>query len=128
MKKFDFAIAPKELAYEIRKFMIENGLWEDVRIYFNGKCLSTSDESGHHYNELDTICLKENVNPRDYVCYVGDIFGMSFEGVLYGCMNNRWEYGYRFDEKIQRGLSEIFMKYGCYYKLGNHWNLSLYLI
>lgn len=116
----------EKMAYEIRQFLLDNHIWIDVCIYFNGKALGTSDETGFYYNDPDKVCIRENVDTRKYFQYVGDILSMSFEGDLCGCLNNYGEYGYAFDERIQEGLSVIFKKYGCYYELGNHWNLTLY--
>ena len=117
----------EKMAFEIRDFLLKNNLWVDVCIYFNGKRLSTHDETGYHYNEPEKICLEEDVDPRDYIQYVGDILTMSFEGDLCGCLNGYGEYGYKFDERIETGLRNIFAKYGCYYELGDHWNLTLYI-
>lgn len=118
----------EKMAYEIRQFLLDNHLWVDVCIYFNGKALGTSDENGFHYNDPKTVCIREDVDPKDYFQYVGDILSMSFEGDLCGCLNYYGEYGHAFDEKIQNGLSAIFKKYGCYYELGHHWNLTLHPI
>lgn len=40
----------EELAKEIREFLLEHGLWQDVDIYFNGKRFTSRDpETGKYY-------------------------------------------------------------------------------
>ena len=51
---------------------------------------------------------------------------MSFEGDFCSCLNGYSEYGAEFDNMIQQEFSNILAKYGLYYALGNHWNLTCY--
>ena len=115
----------ENMAKEIREFLIEHELWVDTVIYFNGKAFSTSDGKGnYYYNDPEHLIVLENQNPKDYFEYAGDILSMSFEGDLNHCLN--YYYDIDFCDRIVGGLQDIFRKYGCYYELGNAWNLSLY--
>lgn len=108
------------LAKEIREYLLQNELWQDVRIYFNRKAFATDDGQGHYaYNNPNKLFVIEDVDPRDYFDYCGDIMSMSFEGPLYDVLN------YYFGS-LESGLAAIFDKYGCYYELGNAWNLTLH--
>ncbi len=120
----------EEMANEVRDFLIKNELWQDVFIYFNGKAYGTMDGSHFSYNNPDDLIVLENEDPRDYFEYVNPehILSMSFEGPLYDCLNMNGEYGYEFENSIESSLRKIFEKYGCYYELGNSWNLTLALI
>lgn len=112
----------EQMAYEIRRFLLDHLVWIDVCIYFNGKRLSTDLGKNFYYNK-DVICLEENINPRDYFEYTGNILCMSFEGELYHVLH----YGYdKESEVIRNGLYQIFKKYGCFHEFGDAWNLALY--
>jgi len=117
------------LAKEVRQFLIDNELWTDVRIYFNGKAFSTRDRNGNFfYNDPKNLIVLEDENPRNYFEYVSDdnILSMSFEGDFYGCLNFYNEYGADFDNRIMEGFDQILKKYGVYYELGHAWNLTCY--
>jgi len=117
------------LAKETRQFVIDNGIWVDTTIFFNGRAYSTSDRRGHYfYNDPDNLVELEDEDPRDYFEYVNPdhIMSMMFEGPLYGCLNYTGEYGHKYDDRIQDGLMKIFRKYHVYYELGNAWNLTLF--
>lgn len=119
----------EDLAKKIRQFLIDNKLWQDVAIYFNGKGYSTVDDSGNHfYNNANNLVVLEDVDPHCYFEYVADphILSMSFEGPFCGCLNYYNEYGADFDNRIQNEFSKILDKYGLFYELGEHWNLSCY--
>ena len=112
----------EDLAYDIRRFLLDNEVWMDVSIYFNDKRLSTGIGNKFYYNQ-DVICLEEDINSKDYFEFTGNILCMSFEGDLYHVLH----YGYtKEDEVIRNGLLDIFDKYGCYHEYGNAWNLALY--
>lgn len=115
----------EKLAYDIKDFLVENLMWIDVCIYFNGKSLSTDDGNGHYaYNDGDTNYIKENVKPSDYFEYVGEgILCMSFEGMLYDILNGYMRGSYY--REIEYKFCELLAKYGLYYELGDTWNLSL---
>jgi hypothetical protein len=104
----------ESLAKEVRQFLMDNELWTDVRIYFNGKAFCS--------NQGDL----EDEDPRAYFKYVSgdDILSMSFEGDFYGCMNFNCAYGADFDSRIQMEFSDILEEYGDCYELGNAWNLT----
>ena len=108
----------ENLAKEVLQFLMDNELWTDVRIYFNGKAFCS--------NQGDL----ENQDPRAYFKYVSDddILSMSFEGDFYGCMNYHCEYGADFDNRIQQEFSAILENYGVYYELGHAWNLTCYYL
>lgn len=114
----------EELAYRIYKLLLQNDMWIDVAIYFNGKCMSTSieDEEGYkfRYNEEPPF-IEEGVDPRRCFEYVGPYLSMSFEGPFYHAMN--YDGG-----AILEKFDDLLHEYGLYYELGDAWNLSLYKI
>lgn len=112
----------EKMAYEIRKFLLDNEMWIDVTIYFNGKALSTSNGREFGYNDPEKVFLREDVDPRDYFEYVGDILSMSFEGPFCHCL------AYGTAPSVEKAFRELLAKYGVYYELGQCWNLSLYTI
>ena len=118
----------ESLAKEVRQFLLDNELWTDVRIYFNGKAFSTNDRRGNYDNDPDHPVVLEGEDPHAYFEYVSndDVMSMSFEGDFYGCMNFYCEYGADFDIRIQTEFDDILKKYGVYYELGHAWNLSCY--
>ncbi len=115
----------EELAYEIKEFLIKHEMWIDVRIYFNGKALSTDDgNSNYAYNDPNVDYIIEDVKPNDYFEYVGDnILCMSFEGPFYELLNGYTPYSYY--DQIEGEFRNILSKYGLYYELGHPWNLSV---
>lgn len=102
----------EDLANKIYELLTAEDLWFDTRIYFNGKAY----EAGPH-GEKKVI---ENINPRDYFEYAGDILSMSFEGPLYD------EFNYSRDWEFEGKFSDLLRECGYYYELGNAWNLTLY--
>ena len=116
----------EKLAYEIKDFLIRHEMWCDVRIYFNGKALSTDDGSGHYaYNDPNKDYVLEDVNPKDYFEYVGEnILCMSFEGSFYELLNCYVPLSYY--NSVEGEFRGILRKYGLYYELGNAWNLSTF--
>lgn len=123
----------EQLAREIREFLDDKFLNGDCRIYFNGMCWEhgteddpyTWDENGKEWLELPKRSgwnVIEEINPKDYFEYASGIICMSFEGSFYDVMN-----GYsKSDFKKQDEFYNLLQKYGCYYELGNAWNLSVY--
>lgn len=118
----------EEMAKEIRRFLIENNLWQDVAIYFNGKCFTTSHDGIYAYNDPNNLIVLEDKDPKEVTKYAGDILTMTFEGPLYDCINGTGEYNYTYEREKELALSRIFDKYGCYCELGEAWNLTLYQI
>jgi len=118
-KRYEMA---EKMAYEIREFLIEHQMWVDVTIYFNGKAISTDDRHGHYgYNDKSKLFLFEGLNPQDYFEYgSGGVICMSFEGDFYDVVN------YGADPEVYDAFDKLLEKYGCYYELGNPWNLGVY--
>ncbi len=119
--------AIEKLAKEIRSFLLDHDMWQDTRIYFNGKAFATDDRQGHYfYHDPDHLIVLENEDPRRYTEYAGDILTMTFEGPLYEALNygddggNSWE--------TEEDLTALFRKYGLYFELGHTWDLSAYPI
>lgn len=113
----------EQMAKEIYELFLRHEMWQDVCIYYNGKRMSTSDGNEFRYNGEPFI--EEDVDPRNYFEYVCNphILSMSFEGPVYNCLNN---YAGDCGESVAQELLELLSKYGCYYELGNAWNLSCY--
>lgn len=108
----------EKAAKEIRKWMLDNEIWIDTRIYFNGKAYGTSDGNNFYYNNRNHLVVLENMNPLDYFEYVNpETISMSFEGPLYDILNYS-------GGRLEREFSKILEKYGLYYELGNAWNLT----
>lgn len=116
----------EELAKEIREFLIDNDMWQDVCIYFNGKRFTQRDpETGkYYYNDREHLIEEDERDPEDYFEYVNPnhILSMSFEGPVCEMLY--------YDEypEMKRGFDRILEKYGLYYEFGNHWNFSCYYI
>lgn len=114
----------EELAEKILQWLQEKGLWTDCRIYFNGMAYSTDDRDGNSAGSYQQpVYIIENIDPKDYFEYVGDILSMSFEGLLYEVLNG---YLGSYGSGLCREFSSILSEYGLYYELGNAWNLSVY--
>lgn len=117
------------LAKQIRQFLLDNDLWQDVSIYFNGKEFSTSDdEDNFYYNDPSHLIVLENKDPRDYFKFVASnhILSMSFEGDFCHCLGGGSRFGFEFDERILDEFEAILDNYDIYYELGDHWNLTCY--
>lgn len=119
----------EQLATEIFNWLVDNDLWMDVSIYFNGKRWSTMRKVGDDYE----FCYNERryfedvADPKDYFEYVREpenILSMSFEGslydVLHGCNRDC--------TKLAEEFLGIFEKHGLYYEYGNSWNLTCFEI
>ena len=120
-----------EFAADVVRFLREYHIWCDTRVYFNGQCFAT--DNGRGTGELLLVREDGNgplyripdIDPRDYFQYVNPdhILSMSFEGPFYECLNGyAGGPGYRIEEEFRQLLA----KYGCYYELGDAWNLSVY--
>ena len=114
----------RKLAKEIRQFLLDNEMWIDTTIYFNGMAYSTDDREGHYfYNDPEHLIELEDQDPHRYVDYVGPYLTMTFEGPFYDVMNGYLgKYGYDLEDKFH----DILKKYGLYAELGNAWNLSVF--
>lgn len=115
----------EQLALEIREFLLEQGMWIDTDIFFNGKKFSQKGLDGqYYYNDKEHLFCYEDEDPRTYFKYANPdhILSMSFEGAV-----SRMIY-YGAAPGLLKKFNAIFEKYGLYYELGNQWNLSCYYI
>lgn len=114
----------EQLAVELRTFLLDVGMWQDVTIYFNGKAFSTYDkESGrYYYNDREHLIVLEDEDPERYFEYVNPdhILSMSFEGPVCEMLY------YGESGSIRKKFDAIIDKYGLYYEFGHHWNFSCY--
>jgi hypothetical protein len=100
----------ESLAYSIKELLEKNDVFHDVRIYFEGKCLCSSEG------------LIENIVASKYFSYANDnTISMSFEGVFNHIINGH--YG---PDKVAKEFEKLINKSGYYSEFGDHWNLSLY--
>ncbi len=115
----------ENLAKEIREFLLEHGLWQDVDIYFNGKKYTSYDpENGEYYYNDREHLIEVADQPERHFEYVNPehILSMSFEGpvcemLYYGILPS-----------VRKEFDKIFERYGLYYEFGHHWNFSCYYI
>lgn len=115
------------LARDIYNWCIKKDLWGDNTIYFNGKAWSSSYEWGGVYGKQigERLYEYEDKNPKDYFEYCHpETLSMSFEGALYHVLN-AYVPGW---VKLESQFAKLFKKYGLYYEMGHHWNLSAYEI
>ena len=124
----------ERIATAIKQFLDNNFLNGDCRIYFNGICWRhgtgdspfTWDKEKCAYID-DKPCRTEwktieDINPKDYFEYANGFISMSFEGELYDVLNGVTN----FDFEMQEQFQNLLKGFGCYYELGNTWNLSIY--
>lgn len=113
----------EQLAAEILDYLVENKMWVDVSIYFNGKVWSSyNPQTGEfHYNDKSNI-YEATADPKDRFEFAGDILSMSFDGALYEVMNGATVKAH----ELQQKFNDILDQHGVYYELGNAWNLTLY--
>lgn len=114
-------------AKEIRRFLLDNGLWMGTYIYFNGKCYGTSytHESGKErlmYNDKEHLLGFEEDPSRLGKYYSKDGITMIFKCDLYDVINYYWES--RELAELKKKFDAIFEKYGLYYEQGYAWSLS----
>ncbi len=116
----------ERLATEIFNWLVDNELWVDVSIYFNGKRWSTTNKDCTEFCYNERKYFECEAEPKDYFEYVREpnILSMTFEGALYEVLNG-YVSGWI---KLEKDFNKIFEKYGLYYELGNAWNLSCYEI
>lgn len=116
----------EKLAVEIRSFLLDHDMWQDVTIYFNGKAFSTYNKKTgkFHYNDAEHLVVLEDEDPRFYFKYVNPdhILSMSFEGPVCEMLY------YEEYPAIRKKFDAIFEKYGLYYEFGDHWNFSCYYV
>lgn len=105
----------EKLANELRDFLLEHDLALDTRIYFNGKVYEYNSGTEGKYRVI------EGIDPKEYIEHANkDTLAMSFEGYLYDVLNYGNSIG------LQESFDKIFKDNGCYYELGNAWNLIVY--
>lgn len=110
----------EQFVSDIMIYLTKNHLDSGVSIYANNKRVR-NEYDWRKPDEPPKFIVEENMNPFDYFEYANHehILSMSFEGPLYDELN------YVGGKKTE-GLDKIFKKYGCYWELGNAWNLSAY--
>lgn len=117
----------EQLALELIDYLISKGLFTDVTVYVNGRSYGTYDREHEkfYYNDKDHIVITENKDPRSCFEYVSkdNILSMSFEGPLYNVLN-----GYSGPYTVYDEMGKICEKYGCYFELGNAWNMTCYYL
>lgn len=115
------------LARDIYEWCINNELWGDNIIYFDGKAWSSfSTWSGVKGRKIaNDLYEYEDKNPLDYFEYANPkTLSMSFEGPLYYMLN-----GYIGGcTRLEAEFLALFEKYSLYYELGHAWNLAAYKI
>lgn len=107
----DFKTKPERLARDIIDYLLKKDMLEDTLIYVGGKRYFTKSTS------WDEVYVEENINPKDYCEYAGNILSISTEGFLYDALN----YGFEWNSKVPDELEAIFKKYGYYYEMCTSW-------
>ena len=115
------------LAKDIYDWCMQNDLWGDNCLYFNGKAWASwdtwGDEKGKKIGEY--LYEYKDKDPSDYFEYANPrTLSMSFEGSLNHVLNayvRGWV-------RLEKEFAELFEKYGYYYEMGHAWNLSAYEI
>lgn len=106
----------KYMADAIKKWMLENEVADDSRIYFNGKCYSSIG-----YGENAKYETLHDIKGSDYTKYANDdTITMTYEGIFHSVINS--EYGRVMLDSFDR----LIESFGYYYELGHSWSLSLY--
>lgn len=113
----------ESLAWDIHRWLRGHDMWIDVCIYYDGKRMSTTRHLGDDHLEFrynSEPFIEDGFDPRDYFEYVAEphILSMSFESTPYEMIN-----GY---VSGNEDFQKVFAKYGIYYELGDHWNLTCY--
>lgn len=103
------------IALAIRDFLIKNDLAGDLcRIYYDGKRISFVDGKP---------IVEEGIKASSFFKYAVDsTVCMTFEGPFYTILNypsTSYEY------KMYRDFESLLDNYGCYFELGNAWNLNV---
>lgn len=124
-----------EMAHALMRYLIDNELDGDVKIYYQYKGTWFSMKSHldfYRHQDYDYTQVQTKYRNKDYVWYVntnddpneyfeynGKYLSMSFEGPLYHALH----YG---TERVSNELNNFFSHYGLYKEYGNSWNLSVY--
>lgn len=115
----------KTLAEDIYDWCKQKDLWGDNCIYFDGKAwASWGDWHGVKGKKLaEDLYEYEDMNPKDYFRWVNqDTLSMSFEGALNHVLNAYVKGWVKLEEEFRK----LFDKHGCYYEMGDAWNLTVY--
>lgn len=108
------------LANEIREFLLAQGMWQDVEIFFNGQMYTTHDPitNNHYYNDRENLITVENVEPNFEYATSETPLSMAFEGPVCHMLYYNW---YPAERRV---FEKILQRYGLYYEFGNHWNIT----
>ena len=110
----------RKLANEIREWLLDNDMWVDTRIFFDGHVYDTSDGEHYYYNDREHL-VEYDDDPSRYVEYYSkDGITMTFEGPLYDLLNYD-DYSELCDE-----FWTLFRKHGLWFELGYAWSLSTF--
>ncbi len=113
----------EKLAVEIREFLLEHGLWQDVDIYFNHKRFGCKGTDGnYYYNDREHLFVEDGVEPNFEYVNPDHILSMAFDGPVCEMLSCGMY------QAIRRKFDAIFEQYGLYYEFGHHWNFSCYYI
>lgn len=116
----------ESLAQDIYKWLLSHEMWIDVSLYYDGKRMSTSTEVDGKFQSRynGEPFIEDGYDPRDVTEYVAEhhILTAVFEGPLYHVLN-AYTPGWT---KLEAELSSILAKHGCYYEMGEAFNLTCY--
>lgn len=114
------------LAQDIQKWLREHEMWQDVSLYYNGKRMSTSTEVDGKFQSRynGEPFIEDGYDPRDVTEYVAKqhILTAVFEGPFYHVLN-AYVPGWA---KLEAEFRVILAKHGCYYEMGEAFNLTCY--
>lgn len=113
----------EQLAIEIREFLFDNWMWQDVDIFFNHRKFGCKGVDGcYYYNDRERLFEEKGVEPCCDFMNADHILSMAYDGPVYEMLHRGM---YR---EIRRKFDEIFEKRGLYYEFGDSGNLSCYYI
>ena len=116
----------EDLAWEIQKWLLAHDMWQDVYIYYDGKRMGTSGmvDGKEVFRYGGDPFIEDGFDPRRVSEYVAKqhILTMVFEGPLYGVLN-AYTPGWT---KLEAEFQSIFARHGCYYEMGEAFNLTVY--
>lgn len=123
--KSDDREAKRRFVMRLIDWLESYGFWQDVAIYANGLKFA-SDRYNEDTEIIESTTRKGTIyyesrvpDPRKIVEYANpDLITMTFEGPLYNAIN--------YDSDAEKGLAELFSRYGMYFEFGYAWSLSAY--
>lgn len=112
----------KALAEHIRQFLIFNGMWTEVEIYFNDSIFTTYDKEAknYYYNDPDYLICIKNTAPNIEAAE-NEYIRINCKGEFMDCMNNNSRYGSIIDKSIQEDFQKILAQYHLQYKIQGNW-------